>query len=143
MAENPRDDLREIWRVLAPGGRVIIVVPNRRGLWAHVEATPFGYGRPFSRGQLTALLRDALFSPLGWMEALAVPPFAHRPWLRNGATWERVGRTLWPAFAGVILVEATKQLYQGIPTRKRSRALKPALSPALAPPASARNTLSG
>jgi SAM-dependent methyltransferase len=134
MAESARDELREIWRVLAPGGRVIIVVPNRRGLWAHVEATPFGYGRPFSRGQLTALLREALFSPLGWMEALAVPPFAHRPWLRSGANWERIGRTLWPAFAGVIIVEATKQLYQGIPARKTRRSLKPALTPALIPP---------
>jgi len=34
MAANARDQLREIWRVLAPGGRVILVVPNRRGLWA-------------------------------------------------------------------------------------------------------------
>src|SRR5690349_8999764 len=28
--------LREVWRVLAPEGRVIVVVPNRRGLWARV-----------------------------------------------------------------------------------------------------------
>ena len=133
MAENARGQLREIWRVLAPGGRVILVVPNRRGIWAHAENTPFGYGRPFSRGQLTALLRDTLFSPLGWSEALAVPPITRRGWLRSGATWERIGGTLWPAFAGVIIVEATKQLYHGVPARTRSR-LNPALRPALVPP---------
>ena len=134
VAANARDQLREIWRILAPGGRVLIVVPNRSGIWARVEATPFGYGRPFGRTQLTVLLRDAMFSPIGWTEALAVPPFRNRPWLRTGVVWERIGRALWPAFAGVIIVEATKQLYQGIPARERTAQLKPAFRPALIPP---------
>ena len=54
--------LREVWRVLAAGGRILAVVPNRRGLWARMDTTPFGqgarirarrsricYGRPGSR----------------------------------------------------------------------------------------------
>lgn len=137
VAASARDQLREIWRILAPGGRVLVVVPNRSGIWARLESTPFGYGRPFGRSQLTVLLREAMFSPLGWTEALAVPPFRHRPWLRTGTTWERVGRLLWPAFAGVLIVEATKQLYQGVPVQQRRPAaakLKPAFRPALIPP---------
>jgi len=135
VAANEREQLREIWRVLAPGGRVLLVVPNRRGIWARSEATPFGYGRPFGRTQLTALLRDAMFTPVGWSEALAVPPFRRRALLRSGVVWERVGRVLWPAFAGVIIVEATKQLYQGIPARETVRGrLKPAFRPVLIPP---------
>jgi SAM-dependent methyltransferase len=132
-----RDQLREIWRVLSPGGRLIIVVPNRQGIWAHVEATPFGTGRPFGRTQLTALLRQGLFTPIGWSEALAAPPFRRRSWLRTGEAWERVGRRLWPAFAGVLIVEAEKQMYQGIPsaTAEAVRAgREPALTPALIPP---------
>lgn len=135
VAQNARDQLREIWRILAPGGRILIVVPNRSGIWARLESTPFGYGRPFGRTQLTVLLREAMFSPLGWTEALAVPPFRHRPWLRTGVAWERIGRVLWPAFAGVVIVEATKQLYQGVTTRERATGrLKPAFRPALIPP---------
>lgn len=134
VAVSAHEQLRDIWRVLAPGGRVLIVVPNRSGIWARLEATPFGYGRPFGKTQLTVLLHDAMFSPVGWTEALAAPPFRHRPWLRTGLAWERVGRFLWPAFAGVLIVEATKQLYQGVPARSRGMRLKPALQPALIPP---------
>lgn len=136
MVASPNVHLREIWRVLAPGGRVILVVPNRSGIWARTERTPFGHGQPYGSGQLTGLLRDAQFSPLGWSEALAVPPM-RGPWLRSGTTWERVGCTLWPAFAGVIIVEATKQLHQGIAVRERRSRLKPALQPAWIPPGAA------
>ena len=134
MAENPADHLAEIWRVLAPNGRVIIVVPNRSGIWSRSETTPFGYGRPFGRGQLTALLRDTQFSPVAWSEALAFPPFRYRPILRSGVTWERMGRLMWPAFSGVIIVEANKQLHQAVRVDKRQRRLRPALAPMLAPP---------
>lgn len=140
MSANAGDHLREIWRVLAPGGRVIFVVPNRRGIWARVETTPFGFGRPYGRGQLTALLRDALFSPVGWSGALAVPPIRRRPWVRTGSAWEKIGSTIWPGFAGVIIVEATKQLYQGLPARRRAYRTSPAYRPVLVPPgASARD----
>ncbi len=134
MASDASNHLREIWRVLSPGGRVLLVVPNRRGIWARGEKTPFGYGRPFSRGQLTDLLREASFMPQAWSEALAVPPIPWRPFIRSGRAWEQVGLTLWPVFAGAIIVEASKQLYQGVPARARPR-LKPSLRPALLPPA--------
>jgi SAM-dependent methyltransferase len=136
MVADPGNHLREIWRVLTPGGRVILVVPNRAGIWARTERTPFGHGQPYGGGQLTGLLRDAQLSPLGWSEALAVPPM-RGPWLRSGMAWEQIGRTLWPAFAGVIIVEATKQLYQGLAARERRSRLRPALSPALLPPGAA------
>jgi SAM-dependent methyltransferase len=49
IVESPNELLHEIWRVLTPGGRLILVAPNRRGLWARMDTTPFGYGQPFSR----------------------------------------------------------------------------------------------
>ncbi|MBN8994185.1 MAG: class I SAM-dependent methyltransferase [Rhizobiales bacterium] len=142
MASDASNHLREIWRVLSPGGRMLLVVPNRRGIWARGEKTPFGYGRPFSRGQLTELLREASFMPQAWSEALAVPPIPWRPFVRSGRIWEQVGITLWPVFAGAIIVEASKQLYQGVPARIRPR-LRPSLRPALMPPGASARKPSG
>jgi len=130
MADNPRDVLRDVWRVLSPGGRILVVVPNRTGLWARTDSTPFGFGRPYSRGQLTHLLRDVMFSPLEWREALMMPPLFKRPRRATAKAWERIGGKLWPAFSGVIMVEAEKQLYQGVTARaKSSRQLRPIFAP--------------
>ncbi len=62
--------------MLAPGGRLVIVVPNRRGVWARFEHTPFGTGRPFSRGQLTELLRETNFTPGAWTDGAVLPAVA-------------------------------------------------------------------
>ena len=78
MSSDPAELLREAWRVLAAGGRLLAVVPNRRGLWARMDTTPFGQGRPYSRTQITQLLRDTWFTPTGWGEALYVPPIPAR-----------------------------------------------------------------
>jgi SAM-dependent methyltransferase len=123
------DMLREIWRVLAGNGRLLLIVPNRRGIWARSDATPFGHGRPFSRGQLTELLREALFTPVGWGEALWIPPVTRVPFLRSSLVWERVGKSLSLPFAGVHIVEATKQVFRPIPARPVKRT-RPVLVPA-------------
>ncbi len=134
--DNPQDMLGEIWRILTPGGQLIIVTPNRRGFWARVDKTPFGHGQPFSRRQLTDLLRQALFSPSHWSEALHFPPFKGSMLTKTASAWETMGEVLSLPFAGVHLVEATKLLYRPvlISTARRSRAtLSPILVPATSP----------
>jgi SAM-dependent methyltransferase len=103
--------LKETWRVLAGGGRVLIVAPNRRGIWARLDRTPFGSGRPYTMSQLSQLLRDEQFTPVGSDAALFIPPATSRVMLRSAPAWERIGRRWFPTFAGVLLVEATKQIY--------------------------------
>jgi SAM-dependent methyltransferase len=131
MSDDPEGLLREVWRVLAPSGRVMAVIPNRRGVWTRTDATPFGHGRPYSRSQITQLLRQTWFTPTAWGEALFVPPVAGSWFLRSAMAWERVGAALSLPFAGVHIVEATKQVYRAIPAR-RTR-LIPALRPVLVP----------
>src|SRR5215475_6035843 len=133
MAHDPSALLREVWRVLAAGGRLLAVVPNRRGVWARMDTTPFGYGRPYSRTQIMQLLRDTWFTPVGGGEALYVPPIARGWFLRSAVAWERTGATLSAPFAGVHIVEATKQVYRAIPARRERRRLVPALEPVLIP----------
>ena len=134
-AEAPRLALEEIWRVLTPQGRMILIVPSRRGIWARVDGTPFGQGQPFSRAQLRGMLRDTLFSALHEDEALYMPPLAWRAVMRFSGVFERIGKALALPGAGVFVVEATKQLYRPVTARRglefaRARVLRPKLLPA-------------
>lgn len=109
-AESQRHLMRELWRVLTQDGRLMIVVTNRTSLWAQFETTPFGHGRPYSRSQLERLLKESMFLPESWDTALHMPPFRkRRP--SFDMSWERMGRRMWPKFAGVHIVEASKSMY--------------------------------
>ncbi|MEO5335947.1 MAG: class I SAM-dependent methyltransferase [Magnetospirillum sp. WYHS-4] len=127
-AEPLRPMMREIWRVLAGGGRLLVVVPNRRGLWARFERSPFGHGRPYSSGQLSRALRDCLFTPAQSYPALFVPPLRSRTVLSTARAWETLGQRWFPAFGGVVMIEATKQIYAGhlaTPLPKRAKGYLP------------------
>lgn len=127
-SDHPGDMLREAWRVLAGGGRLLLVVPNRRSLWAQLESTPFGFGQPYSAGQASRLLRNHSFTPLRTERSLFFLPFRNRSWLRAAGGWEVFARHALPGLAGCILIEATKQVYGAIPV-KRARRQLPAMVP--------------
>ena len=111
FSELSKDELKEIWRVLKPSGRLLVVVPNRSGLWARVDWAPFGHGTPYSLTQLSYFLRDALFVHERTEEALFVPPVQYSPFLKSAGFFERMGRTIVPIVCGVHIVEASKQVY--------------------------------
>lgn len=117
-AEAVRPVMRQVWRVLAPQGHLLVVAPNRASLWAQVERSPFAHGRPFNRRQLDLLLRESMFVPEHWDTALYFPPVRLRRLMRSGFGWERAGRKLWPQVAGVHIVDATKSLYALVPPAK-------------------------
>ncbi|MEO1206706.1 MAG: class I SAM-dependent methyltransferase [Pseudomonadota bacterium] len=123
MADRAQQVLREMWRVLAPEGRIIIVVPNRRGIWARTDSTPFGYGRPYSRGQLERLLIDAMFTPHTWDNALYMPPLARNAFVRSSVAWERIGPRIARGFSGVLIVEASKEVSAPAGKLQRVRAM--------------------
>ena len=129
-AENVRRLLREAWRVLKDDGTLLVVAPNRRGIWAHFEHTPFGHGQPYSPGQLGRLLERHMFRVERRRGALYVPPV--RWLLRAGQAWDSAGQRLWPErFAGLVMVEAVKDVFAAMPAgtvtvRRRVLAGEPA-----------------
>jgi SAM-dependent methyltransferase len=128
-AETVRPLLRQLWRVLAPEGRMLVIAPNRASLWAQLVHSPFALGRPYHRLELASLLEGAMFEPRTWDRALYLPPLRSRRFIGTGRTWESIGRYGWPALAGVHLVEAGKSLVAPLaePSRvDRRRALTPA-----------------
>jgi SAM-dependent methyltransferase len=116
-ADNARRLLREVWRVLKDDGRLLVVAPNRRGMWAHVESTPFGQGQPYSPGQIGRLLAAAMFRVERRDTALFMPPLRVRLVFRSARFLERSGHHLLPQLAGVTLTEAAKEMYAAVPVK--------------------------
>lgn len=138
LSESPAEVLNEAWRVLAPQGRLLLVVPNRRGIWARFDNSPFGHGQPFSRPQLSALLRASQFSVVSWSHAMFFPPVDNAMALSIAAGVENLGTRLMPVISGVVIVEAVKQVY-AIAGGKRVRRLSARFRPILSPVPSQRS----
>jgi SAM-dependent methyltransferase len=133
FSESPIEMLQELWRVLAPQGRLVLVLPNRRGLWAASDASPFGFGQPFSRGQISALLKQAQFSLNSMEPALLMPPRAGLITSSFATGFERYGRFAFSHLSGVTIVEATKQVYAysaGSRVRRNAVRMRPFMLPA-------------
>ncbi len=126
-AESPQRLLRELWRVAAPEARILIIVANRRGMWALRESTPMGQGRPYSRGQLNRLLESAMYQPTASARALYAPPIGLGVITGAGEAWEKIGRWGWRGFSGVLMVEAIKRIYAepGAPSGLKVKANAP------------------
>lgn len=125
-AEDPALVLEEVWRVLRPEGKLLLVVPNRTGFWARSENTPFGHGRPFTSTQLHGLLRDGNFVLERAAGALVAPPFRHRWWSEKVAPLLEWFAPVCGAIAGVTIAEASKRLYAPIKGKA-----KPVVKPAM------------
>lgn len=113
FAELPEPLFHEFWRVLKSGGRMLIIVPSRLGLWARMDWTPFGHGTPYTTGQIADYLRKSMFTVERRERALFMPPFRSFLVLHSAYTFESFGKFIFPGLAGVHLVEAGKQIYAG------------------------------
>ncbi len=109
--EQLRPMLHEVWRVLTGEGRLLVVVPNRRGLWARFDRTPFGHGHPYSPSQLSRMLRTNGFTPTLTTRALYVPPYPWRIVLRSALRIEDIGTRWFNQLGGIVIIEASKQIY--------------------------------
>lgn len=109
--ETMDHNLHEIWRVLKGNGRLLIVVPNRAGMWAHADWSPLGQGTPYSMSQVCHYLKENRFVQERTDEALFMPPYKSSFLMKSAGTFEYLGRSILPFVAGVHMVEASKQIY--------------------------------
>lgn len=103
-SDRPAALLEEAARVLRIGGEALLILPNRSGLWARMDGTPFALGRPYSNGQITTLLRDHGFQICDTGGALFFPPRDNRRWLRWAMRLEQLGQRMVRLRAGGVLV---------------------------------------
>jgi SAM-dependent methyltransferase len=113
-SEQVRALLQEMHRVLTPSGRMIVVVPNRRGIWARSPNSPFAHGQTFTLGQLKRLMQESRFTPLQHRPALFFPPLRRRFLIRSARVIDLLGEAFFTAFGGVIIMEAEKQVISPI-----------------------------
>lgn len=109
--------LTEIYRILLPGGRVLLIVPNRLGVWTRSDVSPFGSGHPYQISQIRARAERTHLTFSRAETALFYPPSQSRLVMRLSRTLEKLGRIMLPNFGGVLLVELEKQLYASIPEK--------------------------
>ncbi len=110
--------LSEVWRVLKPNGRLLMVVPNRKGAWARSDQNPFGHGAPYSFTQVRDVLRECHFVYEGAQGALLTPPLRRHLPLRALSLLCEPLSGYCPSMSGVYLVEASKRLYAMPPAGK-------------------------
>lgn len=134
-SEHLRAMMRECYRVLSGHGRLLAVVPSRRGIWSRTERTPFGHGKPYSRSQMERLLRDSQFEAVSVTRALYMPPVEREFILKAGPAAERFGKRFCERLGGALFVEAHKQVYAATPARRTAKRRRfapvPQLEPAL------------
>ncbi len=124
-SETPDELLKELWRILDGNGRMIIMVPNRSGMWSRAENTPFGQGHPYSLTQLRQALTDAGFTVERYIRTLYVPSGRSRILISLAPLIEKIGRKFFPAFGGLLMVEVSKQLFSPIAAKSERSGLNP------------------
>ncbi|RMD89999.1 MAG: methyltransferase domain-containing protein [Alphaproteobacteria bacterium] len=119
LADHAPGLLEETWRILSPGGRVIIVVPRRRAIWSGAEQTPFGSGQPYSRHQIREALAGHSLPVTRILGALYLPPVAMLATPKTLRLAERLASPFLGGLAGVLVVEAEKQIYRPVSAARR------------------------
>lgn len=121
--------MSEVYRVLTPNGRVLLVTPNRAGLWSRTSKSPFGYGRPFSINQIKSLLEESELTFRRRKTAMFIPP-VHLPLLLKAMpVMEFLGQFFVPMCGGIHIVEAEKQVHATIMQPIKTKSRRPVRAP--------------
>lgn len=100
---DPLQALAEMWRVTAPGGRLVLGVLNAASAWgrfycaqAQQVNSPFRHAHLFTPAEFVAMLRRfgrGRWHSVCWHSALFVPPSGRGLWAADALEW--LGQRLW------------------------------------------------
>lgn len=122
FSENPHQILREVERVLIPGGQIIITGFNPASLWGIRQIYGQLIGARFlpeeesSEGELICLSRLKDWLKLLNMEVnrghfgCYAPPCTTKKWLHRFAFMEKAGDRWWPYFGAIYIIQAIKRV---------------------------------
>ncbi len=112
FAAAPAVLMAEVWRVLSPGGQVLVCVPNKRGAWVRRSFAPWRAGKSFRPAQIDGLLRQAGFDITARCGALYATParLAFLQKLNPDKMIEHLGRRSMPNFGGVVVRAGEKRV---------------------------------
>lgn len=102
FTHDPKRAVEELWRLVRPGGRLVVAVLNSWSPWAwrrrrtaRVRGGVFAYARFFSPPELIGLLRrTGGGEPVYWNSTVFIPPGAGPWWLAAADLCEAVGRVV-------------------------------------------------
>ena len=146
-AEDPRTAIREVARVLAPGGRLLVCAFNPLSLWGVRSVYASVFNDSFSGLRFVNPLRL-----VDWLTVLGFTRQAEMKYLAYGLPFARAGSNakLWRNLrnllshhqlpvGGVYVLEATKQVVADMPVSSRERLAGGKLAPVAYPKLSAWN----
>ena len=116
FSESPHQILREVDRVLVPGGHVVVTCFNPMSLWGawrtltEDEAYPWN-GRFIHLMRLKDWLALLGFEVTGGAMGCYVPPCASEKWLNRFTFMESAGDRWWPFSGAVSFLHAVKRVH--------------------------------
>ena len=114
---NTKASLREIWRSLAPEGKLYIIVPNKKSSWYLSDKSPFSSGNGFSKKQISELLEDSFFDIQNIDRLVYFPNTTMKFINNNNALIDKFGSFFFKYFNGVYFCVVKKRIYANVNTK--------------------------
>lgn len=108
---HPKETLQEMWRVLKPGGRLVLGVLNRLSVWAlrRRGRGVFAHARFYTLWEMRRLIKEILpVSACTWAGAVYFPPWLPEGLLRYAHCFELAGRLVARPFGAVLVFRVNK-----------------------------------
>lgn len=101
--------IKEMNRIIAPDGEILIIFPNKAGIWSHTSNTPFACGEHYTMSQLNTALSKNGFAITSEERFLYFPPTQSLYTQSFFAPVEMMGAYFLPYFSGLNAIAAKKR----------------------------------